>query len=160
MRISDFTTTEIRAFKERCNFLPDEMTCFELKARDCTNTQIALHLNVSESTVAVIMKRVRNKIMKEIDVSKAEKTEVKAPCCAECPCFPEVHTTKEWAEMPDKISVKYKWYVYSDYRTDNNVDVPRFKFGDGKTPVSELPFVTAAITDNDVEMWDSQALNE
>ena len=78
----------------------------------------------------------------------------------ELPCFPEVHTTKEWAEMPDAISVKYKWYVYSDYRTDNNVDVPRFKFGDGKTPVSALPFVTAAITDNDVELWDEQAIKE
>ncbi len=76
----------------------------------------------------------------------------------DCPLFPEIHTVKEWAEMPDKISIRGKWYVYSDYRTDDTVDIPRFKFGDGKTLISKLPFVTAAITDNDVQMWDEQAL--
>lgn len=159
MRIADFTTTEINELKLNCNFTASEMTCFELKAKDCTNIQIAAELNVSESTVAVIMKRVRNKIMKEMNSAKAVQPEVKMPC-ENCPCFPEVHTMKEWAEMPDKVSVKYKWYVYSDYRTDNYIDVPRFKFGDGKTPVSQLPFVTAAITDNDVELWDSKAIEE
>lgn len=71
-----------------------------------------------------------------------------------CPCFPEIHTIKEWAELPDKISVLGKWYVYSDYRTDDVISIPRFKFGDGKTLVSKLPFCTASITDYDVELWD------
>ena len=159
MRIADFTVSELDRFRTRCNFSDSERLCFDLKAKECTNTQIALELNVSESTVAVIMKRVRNKIMKEIDHSKTAKPEIKIPC-EDCPCYPEVHTMKEWAEMPDKISVKYKWYVYSDYRTDNYIDVPRFKFGDGKTPISELPFVTAAITDNDVDAWDRQIVKE
>ena len=159
MRIADFTVSELERYRTRCNFTDSERLCFDLKAKDCTNIQIALELNVSESTVAVIMKRVRNKIMKEMYHLNTAQPEVKSPC-ADCPCFPEVHTTKEWAEMPDKISVKYKWYVYSDYRTDNNIDVPRFKFGDGKTPVSELPFVTAAITDNDIETWDEQIVPE
>ena len=159
MRIADFTVSEIEAFKERCNFLDSEMKCFELKAKDCTNTQIAMELNVSESTVSIIMKRVRMKIMKEIDRSKIASPEPKISC-EKCPCYPEVHTMREWAELPDKISVKYKWYVYSDYRTDNYIDVPRFKFGDGTTPVSELPFVTAAITDNDVAMWDDTAIGK
>jgi len=159
MRICDFTVSELDRFRSRCNFTATEEKCFELKARDCTNTQIAMELNVSESTVAVTMKRIRTKIMKEIDRSKSPKAEIKIPCEA-CPCYPEVHTMKEWAEMPDKISVQYKWYVYSDYRTDDHIDVPRFKFGDGKTPVSELPFVTAAITDNDVEKWDDKIIDE
>ena len=159
MRIADFTTTEINELKQNCNFTASELRCFELKARDCTNTQIALELNVSESTVAVIMKRVRNKIMKEMYREKSVQPETKLPC-EDCPCFPEVHTMKEWAEMPDKVSVKYKWYVYSDYRTDDRIDVPRFKFGDGKTLISELPFCTAAITDNDVELWDEQIVKE
>ena len=73
-----------------------------------------------------------------------------------CPLIPESHTVKEWAEMPDKVSVKNRWYVYSDYRTDNDIDVARFKFGDGKTMISKLPFVTAAITDNDMEFWDDK----
>ena len=59
--------------------------------------------------------------------------------------------------MPDKVSVKNKWYAVTDYRTDNNVNIPRFKFGDGVTLISKLPFVTAAITDNDVEYWDDKA---
>lgn len=76
--------------------------------------------------------------------------------CKGCPLIPESHTTKEWAEMPDKISVKNKWYAVTDYRTDNEVNIPRFKFGDGVTMISKLPFVTAAITDNDVEYWDEK----
>ena len=80
--------------------------------------------------------------------------------CDNCPMFPESHTTKVWMELPDKVSVKNKWYVVSDYRTDDHMDIPRFKFGDGVTMVSQLPWVTAAITDNDIDMWDNQALNE
>lgn len=80
--------------------------------------------------------------------------------CENCPLIPESHTTKEWAEMPDKISVKNKWYAVTDYRTDNDVNIPRFKFGDGVTLISKLPFVTAAITDNDVESWDETVLEK
>lgn len=80
--------------------------------------------------------------------------------CDKCPLFPESHTTKEWMELPDKVSVKNKWYVVSDYRTDETMDIPRFKFGDGVTMISQLPWVTAAITDNDIDMWDNKALSE
>ena len=80
--------------------------------------------------------------------------------CENCMYAPEIHTVKEWAELPDKVSRLGVWYVYSDYRTDNNVDIPRFKFGDGKTLVSKLPFCTAAITDNDTEMWDNAVLKD
>jgi len=80
--------------------------------------------------------------------------------CDKCPLFPEAHTTKEWMELPDAVSVKNKWYVFTDYRTDNDIDIPRFKFGDGITMISKLPWVTAAVTDNDIDMWDSKALNE
>ncbi len=80
--------------------------------------------------------------------------------CDKCPLFPEMHTTKEWMEMPDAVSVRGKWYVFSDYRTDDKIDIPRFKFGDGVTMISQLPWVTAAITDNDIDMWDDKALSE
>lgn len=76
--------------------------------------------------------------------------------CENCCILPVSHTVKEWAELPDEISKKNVWYVYSDYRTDNDVSVPRFKFGDGVTLISKLPFVTAAITDNDMEFWDNK----
>ena len=76
--------------------------------------------------------------------------------CENCCILPVSHTVKEWAELPDEVSKKNVWYVYSDYRTDNDVSVPRFKFGDGVTLISKLPFVTAAITDNDMEFWDNK----
>ena len=64
MRISSFTVPEINHLKELCNFTPTEMRAFELKAKDYTNVQLAMELNVSESTVSVIMRRVRTKITK------------------------------------------------------------------------------------------------
>ena len=80
--------------------------------------------------------------------------------CGNCGFVPVVHTMKEWIEMPDEVSKKGVWYVVSDYRTDNDIDVARFKFGDGKTLISKLPWVTAAITENDVERWDESCGND
>lgn len=77
--------------------------------------------------------------------------------CEDCYRAPVIHTVEEWARMPDLTSERGRWYVYEDYRTDNDVNVARFKFGDGKTVVRLLPFVTAAITDNDTEFWDNKA---
>ena len=74
----------------------------------------------------------------------------------ECPYAPEIHTTKEWLEIEDKVSVLGKFYVVSDFRTDDDISKPRFKFGDGKTYISKLPFCTAAITENDIEQWDAE----
>ena len=64
MRICDFTKPELDHFRDQCNFTTAEMQAFNMKAKDCTNIQIAMKLNVSESTVAVIMRRVRTKIAK------------------------------------------------------------------------------------------------
>ena len=64
MRIADFTKPELDHFRDQCNFTDAEMQAFNMKAKDCTNIQIAIELNVSESTVAVIMRRVRVKITK------------------------------------------------------------------------------------------------
>lgn len=67
MRIADFVKPELDKFREQCNFSEMERRCFEMKAKDCTNIQIALELNISESTVAVIMRRVRTKITKVLE---------------------------------------------------------------------------------------------
>lgn len=64
MRICDFTKPELDNFRENCNFTDIERKCFELKAKDCTNIQLAMELNVSESTVSITMRRVRTKITK------------------------------------------------------------------------------------------------
>ena len=70
------------------------------------------------------------------------------------------HTVAEWAELPDEVSKKDVLYVYSDYRTDNDVDIPRVKIGDGKNKISCLPFATAAIADSDIEDWDQTMSND
>lgn len=67
MRIADFTKPELDHFREQCNFTDIERKCFDLKAKDCTNVQLAMKLNVSESTVSVTMRRVRTKITKVLE---------------------------------------------------------------------------------------------
>ena len=67
MRICDFTKPELDTFRRECNFTDTERKCFELKAKDCTNIQLAMQLNLSESTVSVIMRRVRTKITKVLN---------------------------------------------------------------------------------------------
>jgi len=64
MKISEFTVPELTHFREQCNFTPMERKCFDLKAQDYSNVQLAMKLNVSESTVTIIMRRVRTKILK------------------------------------------------------------------------------------------------
>lgn len=64
MKICDFTKPELDKFREQCNFTDDERQCFELKAKNKTNTQLSIELCMSESKVSTTMKKVRAKIMK------------------------------------------------------------------------------------------------
>ena len=173
MRICDFTTRELDMFRKECNFTDIEMQCFNLKAKNKTNTELSMELNICDSTVSSAMKSVRAKITAVLEQHSADNAkeppkydmhpamqyfmEFINTLFENSPLIPESHTIKEWAEMPDRVSVKNKWYVVSDYRTDNDINIPRFKFGDGVTLISKLPFVTAAITDNDVLWWDLKA---
>ena len=67
MKICDFTRLELDKFRKECNFTEIERKCFDLKAKDRTNVQLAMELNVSESTVSVTMRRVRTKITKVLN---------------------------------------------------------------------------------------------
>lgn len=67
MKICDFTKPELDKFRKECNFTDMEKECFELKAKDCTNIELAMKLNVSESTVSVTMRRVRTKITRVLN---------------------------------------------------------------------------------------------
>jgi len=172
MKISAFTKKELDMFRKECNFTDTERSCFDLKAKGATNVELSMKLNICDSTVSSTMKSIRAKITAVLE-EKAKNSKPIEPLhpaisylidflktiLAESSLFPESHTMKEWAELPDRISVRDKWYVISDYRTDddNKPSVPRFKFGDGVTPISKLPFVTAAITDNDVLWWELKA---
>lgn len=67
MKICDFTKPELDKFREECNFTEIESKCFELKAKDCSNVELAMKLNVSESTISVTMRRVRTKITRVLN---------------------------------------------------------------------------------------------
>ena len=64
MKIRDFTNPELDSFRKQCNFTEEEMQCFNLKAKDKTNTQICDELTMSPSKVSAVMRRVRAKIFR------------------------------------------------------------------------------------------------
>ena len=64
MLIRDFTVPELNKFRELCNFTTDERLYFELRARDKSNIEISLEMNVSTAQVSKIAKRVKTKIIK------------------------------------------------------------------------------------------------
>ncbi len=64
MLIRDFTVPELNRFRDLCNFTDDELAYFNLRAKNRTNVQIALELNVSEAQVSKLAKRVKAKIVR------------------------------------------------------------------------------------------------
>lgn len=64
MQIRDFTVPELDRFRELCNFTDEELTYFNLRARDMSNSQIALTMYISEAKVSVLAKRVKAKIIR------------------------------------------------------------------------------------------------
>ena len=66
MRIYDFVNWELQKFRDECNFTPDELAYFNLRSKQYTNQQIAIKMNVSESQVSKLARRVKNKIMRVI----------------------------------------------------------------------------------------------
>ena len=64
MKLCDFTRPELDRFRELCNFTQMESQYFELRSRDYSNVQIAQELNVSESTVSVLARKVKRKIIR------------------------------------------------------------------------------------------------
>lgn len=64
MQIYDFTVPELNMFRELCNFTPSEEEYFELRARCLSNVQIAMEMNVSESQVSKLAKKVKSKMMR------------------------------------------------------------------------------------------------
>lgn len=66
MKIRDFTVPELNRFRELCNFTDDELWYFNLRARDKSNVQIAMEMNVSEAQVSKLAKRVKDKMKRII----------------------------------------------------------------------------------------------
>lgn len=55
----------------------------------------------------------------------------------------QYNTTAGWSAQPQLKSKAGCLYVYTDYSSVNNQDVPGFKFGDGSSYVVDLPFSDA-----------------
>lgn len=66
MQLYDFTEPELDEFRRLCNFSDDELAYFNLRAKHKSNIQIALILNVSESQVSKLAKRVKSKIKRVV----------------------------------------------------------------------------------------------
>lgn len=67
MQIYDFVEFELAYLREQCNFTPDELEYFNLRAKHYSNLQIAIEMNVSEGKVAVLAKKVKVKILRVVD---------------------------------------------------------------------------------------------
>lgn len=66
MKLYNFVEKELDTFRKECNFTPDELTYFNLRAKHYSNFQISLAMNISESKVSKLAKSVKNKILKVI----------------------------------------------------------------------------------------------
>lgn len=66
MQVYDFTVPELDRFREFCNFTEDEREYFELRAKGMSNVYIALEMNVSESKVSKLARKVKSKILRVI----------------------------------------------------------------------------------------------
>ena len=154
MKINDFTQDYIDLFLEKCNFTEEERRIFEYKKQQWTDIKIAFEMNMSESNVQAKMRKIRYK-MDEVLRQHTRNTEnnPQVSCCGHCIMS---HTMEEWAKIPNFLSTKGMFYIFSDYRTENEVNIPRIKIGDGLSPLSELPFATMSITDSDMSYWDDK----
>ena len=155
MKIHGFSPYQKDLFRKECDFTEREKAIFELKVSEYLDYQIAQELNISESTVAIDLRRIRSKIF---DVLASHVVPLNNNTsnggCGRCIV---AHTMAEWTRIPDYLSGKGTLYIFLDYRTDDKYgDIPRLKIGDGIRPVSELPFVTMSITDDDMAYWDNK----
>lgn len=64
MKLRDFTVPELNRFRELCNFTDDERQYFEYRAKDKSNIQIAIEMNISESQVSKLARRVKSKMLR------------------------------------------------------------------------------------------------
>lgn len=61
-RINEYTEPELNKFRELCNFSDNELLYFNLKAKNKSIVQISMAMGLSESTVSLYSKRVRQKM--------------------------------------------------------------------------------------------------
>lgn len=68
------------------------------------------------------------------------------------------NTTEGWNSFPELVGKENYIYVYTDYKTVDNVNVPGLKIGDGTTLLADLPFVDSYVEGQLVIIYDELAL--
>lgn len=61
---TEFTEPECERFRRLCNFTPDELAVFNMRVKASSRVEIALALNMSESSVDRRIKGIKRKIYK------------------------------------------------------------------------------------------------
>lgn len=64
MQIFDFVQWELDMFRDKCNFTPDELEYFNLRSSGMSNVQISMEMNVSESKVSKLARKVKSKMLR------------------------------------------------------------------------------------------------
>ena len=64
MQVYDFVERELEMFRQECNFTEDELEYFNLRAKGKSNVAIALTMNVSESKVSKLARKVKSKMLR------------------------------------------------------------------------------------------------
>ena len=64
--INDFVEWELNKFREECNFSDEELTYFNLRAKNKSNVRIAMQMNISEAKVSKLARRVKDKMIRVI----------------------------------------------------------------------------------------------
>lgn len=65
-KLYNFTEPELRYLRRECNFTPEELKYFNLKAKSYSNTAVAMEMYILESKVSVLARKVKHKILKVI----------------------------------------------------------------------------------------------
>ena len=66
IKLEEFVEPELDYFRQYCNFSEAELDYFNYKAKNLSNIQIAMKMNISESTVSGLARKVKKKIIKLI----------------------------------------------------------------------------------------------
>lgn len=65
-------------------------------------------------------------------------------------------TTAQWAQQTTMMSTYGGIYIYTDYRQENDMNIPAMKIGDGLAYVVDLPFFDTGVTEADRQRWDNK----
>ena len=66
MQLYDLIEPELEYLRNTCNFSPQELQYFNLRAKHNSNVQISMEMNVSEAQVSKLARKVKDKIKRAI----------------------------------------------------------------------------------------------